>query len=834
MEKGKVLLNVAILVIALCMAGVAYGDPMGTAFTYQGRLYDANSPAEGEYDLEFELYDAPDAGSQQGITVVKDEVEVTDGYFTVQLDFGSDPNCFGGNARWLQMGVRPGELEDPNTYSALSPRQELTPAPYAIYAADPADDGDWTISGDDMYSAVTGNVGIGTTNTDARLTVNGAILRDGSTMYGTGADTHINLGTSCTTGAFSPEFNFEYNTVSGGYDNHAEHSYTTVSGGQSNMSLGYGATVPGGYDNTAGGNYSFAAGRRAKANGNGTFVWADSTDADFSSTADKQFLIRASGGVGIGTDSPSEELEVNGTVKATAFVGDGSGLTSVSVTETDPVFGGSAAAGITSPDITNWNTAYGWGDHASPGYLTSESDPQVGANTTNHVPKWNGSALVTGTIYDNGNVGIGSISPDAKLTVNGAILRDGSTMYGTNADTHINLGTTCTTGESGQNHYYATVGGGKNNVAGGHVAVIGGGEDNTASGSLATISGGYENIASNSYTTVGGGWNNTASVIYATVAGGRDNTSSDQFASIGGGNSNTASGLGSTIGGGENNTASGRLSTVPGGVNNHAGGYYSLSVGRRAKVRDAAASGDSDGDEGTFVWADSTDADFQSTGPDQFLIRASGGVGIGTTSPDEALDVTGAVKVGNTANTNAGAIRWNGTDFEGYDGSQWISLTSSGTGVGSVVQVASYQTGAVATGSTQIPFDDTPPQSSEGDQYMTLSVTPKSATNKLRIDIVAHASGGIPAGSINMTAGLFKDSDTNALAAGHSYLTAGGIMQAINFAHVMTAGSTSAITFKVRVGSDNFATTTFNGTGGNRILGGALASSITITEIAGS
>jgi len=199
-SSRTILLNFVILVIALGMAGVGWADPMGTAFTYQGRLVDANSPADGEYDLDFELYDAPDAGSQQGITVVKDEVEVTDGYFTVQLDFGSDPNCFGGNARWLQMGVRPGEYEDPNTYSALSPRQEVTPAPYALYAADPDDDGDWTISGDDMYSAVTGNVGIGTTNTDARLTVNGAILRDGSTMWGTNANTHINLGTFSTTG----------------------------------------------------------------------------------------------------------------------------------------------------------------------------------------------------------------------------------------------------------------------------------------------------------------------------------------------------------------------------------------------------------------------------------------------------------------------------------------------------------------------------------------------------------------------------------------------------------------------------------------------------------
>ena len=90
--------------------------------------------------------------------------------------------------------------------------------------------------------------------------------------------------------------------------------------------------------------------------------------------------------------------------------------------ETDPVFGASAAAGVTSPDITNWNAAFSWGDHSTAGYLTgySETDPQVGSNTTNYVPKWNGSTLVTGTIYDNGNVGIGTTTPDGLLTLGGA------------------------------------------------------------------------------------------------------------------------------------------------------------------------------------------------------------------------------------------------------------------------------------------------------------------------------------------------------------------------------------------------------------------------------
>jgi hypothetical protein len=88
-----------------------------------------------------------------------------------------------------------------------------------------------------------------------------------------------------------------------------------------------------------------------------------------------------------------------------------------SYTETDPVYAWSVAAGITNGDISNWDTAYGWGDHSLVGYLISESDPQVGVNTLNYTAKWNGIELVTGTIYDNGNIGIGTTNPEAKLDV---------------------------------------------------------------------------------------------------------------------------------------------------------------------------------------------------------------------------------------------------------------------------------------------------------------------------------------------------------------------------------------------------------------------------------
>ncbi len=98
-------------------------------------------------------------------------------------------------------------------------------------------------------------------------------------------------------------------------------SWSTLGGGERNE-IGADAkwaTIPGGSRNRAAGNYSFAAGRQAKAQHEGSFVWADAAGSDFASTANHQFLIRAGGGVGIGLDNPTAKLHVAGEVKATVF-----------------------------------------------------------------------------------------------------------------------------------------------------------------------------------------------------------------------------------------------------------------------------------------------------------------------------------------------------------------------------------------------------------------------------------------------------------------------------------------------------------------------------------
>lgn len=146
-----------------------------------------------------------------------------------------------------------------------------------------------------------------------------------------------------------------------------------------------------------------------------------------------------------------------------------------------------------------------------------------------------------------------------------------------------------------------------------------------------------------------------------------------------------------------------------------------------------------------------------------------------------------------------------------------------------VQQIVSTVTGAVATGTTVIPFDDTIPQNTEGDQYMSLSITPKSATSQLKIDVIWCGSHN--SGVTTLTVALFQDSTANALAATFNTIGGTNYLTVLPLSYVMTSGTTSATTFKVRAGGSAAGTTTFNGQNTARAYGGKLASCIVITEI---
>jgi hypothetical protein len=145
---------------------------------------------------------------------------------------------------------------------------------------------------------------------------------------------------------------------------------------------------------------------------------------------------------------------------------------------------------------------------------------------------------------------------------------------------------------------------------------------------------------------------------------------------------------------------------------------------------------------------------------------------------------------------------------------------------GKVVQVVNFQTGAVATGTTTIPTDDTIPQITEGNEYMTLAITPTNASNILMIQVVGYVYSTV---NSEITHALFVGNTANALAAVSSYALA-GITRTLGLTHSVVAGTTSALTFRVRLGADAAGTTTFNGYNGTRRFGGVASSSITITE----
>jgi hypothetical protein len=424
--------------------------------------------------------------------------------------------------------------------------------------------------------------------------------------------------------------------------------------------VGFG-TIPGGQRNFVGGSYGFAAGRRAKANHAGAFVWADSTDADFASSGTNQFLVRAGGGVGINTNNPNgAALAVNGTVTATGFTGNGGGLTSLDAAQLTGTVPAGALASVPAGNLTG----------------------SVPAATLASVPAGN----LTGTVPD-GTLPANVVRRDqantftGNQTVGGTVAAtsfsgDGSGLTGISA-ANVTSGTVPaaaldnawkSTGNAGINPAVNFLGTTDNQplefkvngtrglrlepAPNARVNVIGGYSGNVVSGSNGgTIAGGggpglINQVTGNSG-AVGGGSKNTAGV-QATVAGGGNNT---------------ASAVNSTVSGGSENTAAGAASMVPGGFQNTAAGMTSFAAGYRAKANH----------DGAFVWADRSDtfSAFASTADHQFLIRAAGGVGIGKNNPTTALDVAGTV----TATSFSG----DGSGLTSLDAAQLTGTVPSAT-----------------------------------------------------------------------------------------------------------------------------------------------------------
>jgi len=329
----------------------------------------------------------------------------------------------------------------------------------------------------------------------------------------------------------------------------------------------------------------------------------------------KLLSAQVNGAEKLSVDGSGNLVLASGSVTATGFVGPLTGVAS-----------DLSCAGCVAPAEVSFNYA---GSASQGGAATSavNADAATTAATATNALSLGGVLAANYARTDIGNSFNGSQSVTGNITLTGSIntgLRVETTAGAPNVVGGYS-GNTVTSGAQG-----ATIGGGgflsntnsvtdnRGTVAGGSNNRAGDNAGTTADRSYATVGGGNGNTASGSASTVAGGEFNTASGAQATICGGSGNTASATNASVvGGGLGNTASGTSSSVvGGGSGNTASGDYSAVAGGSANTASAAYSFAAGRRAKANH----------QGAFVWGDSTDADMASSGTNQFIARAVGGV----------------------------------------------------------------------------------------------------------------------------------------------------------------------------------------------------------------
>jgi hypothetical protein len=512
-----------IIALVVC-ASLHRAAAQGTAFTYQGQLQTDGSPASGTYNLTFSLFPKIIGGSAVAGPVTNNAVIVTNGLFTVVIDFGS--GVFDGMTNWLAIGV---ETNGVGTFSTLSPRQQLTPTPNAIFAENAASIGGlvptnfWQLGGN--ASTTPGANFLGTTDDQAlELKVNGttALLLQpapaNTVNVAVGPFSGIGLGLSGVTiagGGYLGGPNLVYEnwaTISGGFDQQISSgsSGAVIAGGQSQRILtgsgqaaiggGYdniigpgatGGTIPGGWNNLVSGSYGFAAGNTAQATNSGAFVWADNSGGAFASTSNNQFSARALGGV--------------------RFVTGGAGMT----IDGQPV-----------PTGTAWGLAGTAGTTGTNFLGTTDNHPLEfrvnGGRAGLLLPFPNGSPSVQwGTVNGVSLTGYGG-----NVIGGGGYIGAPNLIY---ADFSV-------IGGGYNNQIYpscpeSVIAGGQGNYIYGSTAVIGGGAFNTNSGGVGcTIPGGLDNVAGGNYSFAAGYYaqaTNSGSFVWSDGTGTPTSSASD-------------------------------------------------------------------------------------------------------------------------------------------------------------------------------------------------------------------------------------------------------------------------------------------------------------------
>ena len=661
-------------------------SPLGTAFTYQGRLNDTGQPATGIYDLRFTIYDAGSGGSVVAGPVTNSTTGVTNGLFNTTLDFGA--GVFNSNARWLEISVR---TNGGGAFTTLIPRQPVTPTPYALYVSS---------AGSVAASNLVGTI------PDARIATNVARLDAGGRLPDTTLSTNVALLNS------SPGFSgtVTASAFSGNGSALTNLNATSLTSG----------TIP---DTRLAGAYSSAVSLTNSSNsfagiftGNGgpltnlnasylnhgvlasDRLWGAYSNALTFNNRSNSFTGDGSGLTNLNASSLTSGLIPSGRLQGTysstlmltsssnrywgKFIGDGSMLTNFSYTFNSSNFAGN---GYFLTSLNADNIGYGTiaDEHLSNNIVRSGSDPNFHDVNAGGNVQANGNVVAAADLLGGRlNVGIWHV-----LGGNLSSIAGGQQNTITNAD-------------------YAFIGGGivnsildGNRSADGNCSVIAGGSSNLVSPSnyCSTISGGAGNsIGEGNYcSTIGGGSGNSiqTNAISSTIGGGSANSIQTNATY-------------STIGGGYLNTVNHDVSyaTIPGGYYNEVGGSYSFAAGFRAHALN----------DYTFVWSDGWTTNFTSTDNRQFLIQAFHGVGINTNNPQADLHVNGTVKAttfsgsfngtfsGNGAgitNIVAGSLSVSNADLlDGHHGVDFALLNSSPTFSGTVTAAAFAGNGSGLTG----------------------------------------------------------------------------------------------------------------------------------------
>jgi len=646
------LIAVSLVLLTLFNSHLTPLQAQGTAFTYQGRLDAAGSPANGIYDLQFALFDAASGGTQQSGTLTQLTQGVTNGLFTVELDFGSN---FPGASRWLQIGVR---TNGGSSFTTLTPRQKFAATPYAITAGNFSG----SITAAQLPAGVVTNSASGV-NLTGNFSGNGANVTNvnAATLGGLSSAgfwrTNGNAGANPTNGAFlgttdNQALEIRVNNVRGlriePDPRPGNNSANLIGGNPSNLiefpGSGGSAIVGGGF---------LDGGNVIRSNSSGVFIGAGSINEVGPNAND----VVIAGGYG-------------NIVRSALGVIGGGAYNQVQTNTDYAMIGGGYANSIQSDSVFSAILG-GYNNRIQ----TNSGFSAIGGGQQNEIQSYASYATIGGgvqnTIQSNAfhtTIGGGAnnnIQSNAwRGTVGGGAANTVGAPEGTVAGGAFNsaLAFSATIGGGGGNAAsgeWSTIAGGRDNLlTNAHYATIGGGVGNTNTGYAATVAGGFFNTAANNGAAVGGGGNNSAFGFNSVVAGGNNNLAVAEDAVIGGGHQNTNTGNAATISGGFWNQALDFSATVPGGYWNLASGAYSLAAGRQAKAIH----------QGAFVWADSIAADFASAANNEFAVRASGGVRFSTSGAGFTLNgqqvltanAITALTLNNPANLFVGNFTGNG------------------------------------------------------------------------------------------------------------------------------------------------------------------------------